>query len=293
MSFWSVQDKNGFILLRKSWQHIHNKPTELTYAALLIINTLTCFIIFFLIEYHIYGVHLLDIKTLESISPWGILDHAWHVILIVCILLFSIFSSLFIRASFNYSIITDLAHKKTNLLKSLFYTANHLQKLFFLSLIFLNHHIITLFDVINISPFLTALQDDAEGQKHSGHTLSKSAAGSLVVPVLLLSKKNNLTAALEESRRLIEQKLGSSESEMISFARIKILLFATAALAIIISSYFDEIDTLATSFIAGIVLLVILRIIEIGLTIYHGCLYSYCTGGNSGAFSPEELKLFL
>ncbi len=216
-----------------------------------------------------------------------------HFVALLFIILFSIFSSLFIRASLNYAVINDLMKDKEGISIAILYTTHHLYKLFVLSLIFLNHYIITFFDTLSISPFLTKAQNKAEGQPYAEPTLSKSMAGDLVIPVFLLNKTNSLSEALRESQDLIEKHFKNHPKSIISFLRIKLFLLTLATLAILISTPFDAIDTLATTFIAGFIVLTLFRIIEIGLTIYHGCLYSYCKGSSSGPFSKEELATFL
>ncbi len=294
MKLWTEKDTNALRLLKTSMLYLEQHPSTSLYALLMIVNTLFCFTLFFLFEYHVYGIHLLNIQTLNSISISGFLDHVSHGISIIGIILFSIFSSLFIHATLNYKVINDLKNTPISLVENICYTAHRIQKLFFLSLVFLNYHIITLFDVLSVSPFLSAVQNHAEGQEPSTtHTLSKATPGRLVVPLLLMNAQESFSGALLESRSLIEKKFGSAKGGDISFARIKIFLFALAAVAIIISTYFDAIDTLATCFLSGVIVLSIIKIMEIGLIIYHGCLYSYCTGGESSPFTPEELRLFL
>lgn len=293
MNVWTQADTNGLLLLKKSWVSIKNRRTECIHALLLITNTLTCFVILFLFEYHLYGIHMLDIKTLENFFSWGIFHHLSHLFTLLGITLFSIFSSLFIHASFSYTVINDLLHKEATITQDFRFTFQHIQKLFFLSLVYLNHYIITVVDIISISPFLTFVQHHAEGVKHVGPTTSKSNAGALVIPVLLLGKNNNLGDALIESKRLIEKTFGAVDGSATSFAKVKIFLFTLAGLAIIISAPFDSIDTLATSFFAGFLLLLFFKIIEVGLIIYQGSLYSYCTHKISKAFSKEELAQLL
>lgn len=293
MNLWTQADTNGLLLLKKSWASIKNRPTECIHAVLLIANTLTCFVVLFLFEYQLYGIHMLDIKTLQNLFSLNFFEHLSHVLTLFGITLFSIFSSLFIHASFSYTVINDLLHKEAPIAQDFRFTLKHIQKLFFLSLVYLNHYIITVVDIISISPFLTFVQHNAEGRKHDGPTVSKSTAGALVVPVLLLSKSNSLGEALEESKQLVEKTFGPTDGSKTSFAKVKIILYTLAGTAILISAPFDAIDTLATSFFAGFLLLLFFKIIEVGLIIYQGSLYAYCTHNISKAFSKEELAQLL
>lgn len=293
MNIWTLADTNGLLLLKKSWSSIGGKPRECLYASLLIANTLTCFTLLFLLEYHVYGIHMLDISTLSSLFSWNVFDHFIHFVSLLGIVFFSIFSSLFIHAALSYTVINDLVDEKRTPSNGFLYTLNHLKKLFFLSFVFLNHYIITIFDIISISPFLTLVQHTVEGKKHTGPTATKSSDGALVVPALLLSKSNNISEALKESENLITSTFGAITDPTASFTKIKIILYTLAGAAILISAPFDAIDTLATSFFAGFLLLLSFKIIEVGLIIYQGSLYSYCKYKVKTAFSKEELAELL
>lgn len=289
MFSFSDRTINGVYIIKEGLLVMLRYKISLFFASLIIIFNLSAFILFLMVEYNTYGMHIFDFSTLKELINLDFWEHFGHNFSILMTLFITSTITYIIRVCYHFTMLSQFRNKPVSL--------SEVRAHYKVTPTILRLAAIKALGFIGSALFLMKLPKHIEqlrliliGKEPQSPDAYENQAEILTLP-FIVDKKMRLISAVEKSHEELEKKYGKNTTPNFNFFIVSILLFIFILIITMGIVHFALGYGIFLTFIITLVLWSSVdSIIESSTNLFDCAVYNYTQGYPPTPFDPKKIK---